>query len=158
MQTSNFRRELLAGLSSQPGGQLGLDQADWDEALLAEDEAVAEQLRNLVRVVTIGYRSNVSGLSELGWGDLELLDGSGTVEWRHWEALQPVAAGGRGSSAARGQLSASTSGGRAAPGTRWDGAADLEGLGLAPRSPLAGEPQRDRPPADGETGTEDGTP
>lgn len=158
MRTSDFRRELLAGLSRQPGGQLGLDQAELEEAQLDEDEAVAEQLRSLVRVVTIGYRSNVSGLSELGWGDLELVDGGGSIHWRKWEGLEPVRAGRRASSMAPRQAPSSMEAGTAPTKRRWDQAADLGILGLSARSPLAGQPERDQPAVPDETGTEDGAP
>lgn len=158
MPTSIFRRELLTGLSRQASGQLGLHQADWDDALLAEDEAVVEQLRSLVRVVTVGYRSNVAGLTELGWGDLELIDGGGgAIWWRHWEPLELVLAPRRTVPTATGPTSflpAPESGNERT--SRWDEASEPERLGLSARSPLDGDPDRSPTAARDETGTADG--
>lgn len=136
MSMSKFRQDLLTSPSRQPRGQLALDQADWDDEAIEEDEAVVEQLQSLVRVVPIGYRSNVSGLFELGWGDLELLDSSGAIHWRHWERLEPVLSDGR-APGARPATAPQPETGSAATATppRWDEVSALEGLGLSARDP-----------------------
>lgn len=162
MRTSGFRRGLLA--TSEPTAQLTLEHAalsdDELEAHLAEQEAVAQELRSYSTVVTIGYASNPSGLLDLGWGVVELLDEKGSVDWPHWEPL-PWRSNGR--AAADPHTSAPAALLRPAESSqtddqvahRFDKSAPLvDDFGLTPRSPLAGEPSSEAAPEVEETGTE----
>lgn len=170
MHPSSVRRDLLAG-DIVGGGQLSLDHAaveDEDlEAQLAEDEALAAELRSFHRVVTIGYASNPAGILDLGWGDAELIDDDGTVAWRWWEPLTALLAAGRVVDDR--QSGAPSAGLRAAPNAastspaaqrkpRFDDAPLDEDFGLQPRTPLAGEPQQETGQKPGETGTGDDRP
>jgi hypothetical protein len=117
-------------------------------------------LPGFVRVVTVGYRSNVSGIFDLGWGDADLIDSSGTVDWRHWEPLLALASGAPHAATQLGHgRGASDVDLRSAPPRtpRFD-EADLDDLDLPPRSPLAGEPEQDVSPPQDDTGTEDDQP
>jgi hypothetical protein len=161
MRTSSFRRDLLS--TSEPTGQLTLEHAglshDELEAQLAEQEAVAEELRRYATVVTVGYASNPTGLLDLGWGVVELLDDKGSVDWPHWEPLSwqssGRAAGGRQASvevASPLRLVPPNETDRVTE--RFDKSAPLvDDFGLTPRSPVAGEPSSEAAAEVGETGT-----
>lgn len=162
MRTSGFRRELLS--AGEPMDQLTLEHAaltdDELEAHLAEQEAVVQELRRYATVVTIGYASNPSGLLDLGWGVVELVDEKGSVAWPHWEPLPW-----RLSSAAADHAEASpkvvrlqstaTRDSDDQVAHRFDKSAPLvDDLGLTARGPLAGEPSSDAVTTDEETGTQ----
>lgn len=161
MRTSRIRRDLLTGVTDGRG-QLTLDHAgvqDEDlEAQLAEEEALAAELRSLARVVTIGYASNPTGILDLGWGDAELLDDDGRVGWEHWEPLMAQLRAGRAGGSR--QLTGSSATLRAVPdpataSPRFDAAPLDDDFGLQPRSPLAGEPEQEAGSHAEETGTGD---
>ena len=166
MRPSGFRRGLLA--TGEPTAQLTLEHAalseDELEAHLAEQEAVARELRRFATVVTIGYASNPSSLIDLGWGVVELLDDRGSVDWPHWEPLpwrsSARAAAGSGTSAVDARLrSAVPSESDDQVTHRFDKSAPLvEDFGLTARSPLAGEPSSEAAPEVEETGTEQDQP
>lgn len=74
------------------GSQLTLEQGQLSveeiERLYADEADLQAQLRDLHRVVVLGYASHPGGLRELGWGEIELVDRiGGHVRWLHWEAL-----------------------------------------------------------------------
>lgn len=160
MRTSGIRRELLTA-TVDGRGQLTLDHAGVQdeelEAQLAEEEALAAELRSFARVVTIGYASNPTGILDLGWGDAELVDEDGQVHWEHWE---PLIAQLRARRAPGPRAVGESAGLRAAPeaataAPRFD-AAPFEGdFDLQPRNPLAAEPEREGGPDAGQTGTGD---
>ncbi len=158
MDPSGLRRGLLSGPPGNPN-QLSIEQADLADAeidaQLAEDAAVWDQLRSLARVVTIAFASDPNGIFDLGWGDIELLDDRGTVNWLHWEPLAlNNAAGGTG----RHLQAVQGPGVGAGPaGPRFDDVAATDDDDLPMRArPAIGEPQREvEPPAD-ETGTDNG--
>ena len=166
MRTSGFRRDLLAA-STDHRGQLDLEHARVDddelEAQLAEEDALAAQLRTFARVVTIGYASNPTGLFDLGWGDAELVDEDGTVDWAHWESLTELlsarSAGDRrqlDAATARRQVADGTESQPATPSTpRFDAVPFDADFGLQPRNPLAGEPQQEITIEPDETGSQD---
>lgn len=165
MDASGFRRGLLAG--DAPTRQLTLDEHAQlsEEELdrqLAEEADVLEQLRSWARVVTIGYASNVHALLAVGWGDAELVDDQGTVEWRHWEDLplvHPAALGqdvtAPASAARDGVLPDTRAAAAGAPGpaARFDAGPADDDFDLRPRNPLAGEPTQEPLPPRPETGT-----
>jgi hypothetical protein len=146
-------RKMLLTLAARPiDPQLTLDDADRDyeelEAEWAEELAILEQLRRFGQVVTIGYASNPSGLFDLGWGDLELLnEDSGEVVWQHWEPLLGDDQAEEGG--ARVPRGPERPPGDAARARRFDDAPLIEDFGLAPRPPLSGtpisEPERNQP-------------
>lgn len=159
MNTSAFRLSLLAG-APQRDGQLTIEQGMMDsealEALIAEEEALLSQLAQFGVVVTIGYACNAdAGLFDLGWGDAELLDESGRVQWHYWEPLSPPKSGGGSVPVDPG------SGQPAAPapaspfGPRFDAAPLDDDFELRPRSPLEGTPTHEREAPAPDTGTED---
>lgn len=165
MRTSGVRRDLLAGITSGRG-QLSLDHAEVEdtdlEIQLAEEEALAAQLRSLARVVTVGYASNPTGILDLGWGDAELVADDGTVDWTHWEPLIAPAnarrADSRGRHTGPATLRPAADPTVAAPRPRFDDV-PLDGdFGLQPRGPLVGEPQQTTRPEEPGTGTGDGRP
>ena len=161
MKPSGFRRDLLSG-SDGPRDQMTLEQAELTEAEIeaqyAEEKAVWDQLRSLARVVTVAYASNPSGIIDLGWGDVELLDDDGTVKWLHWEPLSWTAKTVSDDAAGhRPQAVEPLETDERAPRPRFDdlGEAD-DDLPLRPRT-APGEPQREvEPPVEG-TGTDDGS-
>lgn len=166
MRTSAVRRDLLAAPTDH-GGQLNLEHAGVDdeelEAQLAEEEALAAQLHSIARVVTIGYGSDPAGMFDLGWGDAELADEDGTVDWAHWEPLtQQLAtrsAGDRHQPGAAAAMHQVADGMDSEPATsrtpRFDDAPFDADFGLQPRSPLAGEPQQEATIEPDETGAKD---
>lgn len=161
MKPSGFRRDLLTG-SNGPNDQMTIEQAyltDAEiEAQYAEEKAVWDQLRSLARVVTVGYASNPNGIIDLGWGDVELLDDDGTVNWLHWEQLAWTATKTADGAETGRRLQAvkPPKTDERAPRPRFDDlAGPADDLPLRPRT-TPGEPQREvAPPAD-ETGTDDG--
>lgn len=167
MRTSSFRRDLLS--AGEPTAQLTLEQAslsgDELEAQLAELDAVFDELRRYAPVVTVAYASNPTGLLDLGWGVAELLDDKGSVDWRHWESL-PWQSSGR--AAVGGQAPAElgsplrpvpSNGTDDRVSQRFDQSAPLvEGFGLTPRRPLAGQPSSEAALGVEETGTEQDQP
>lgn len=166
MRTSGFRRDLLAA-STDRRGQLDLQHANLDddelEAQLAEEEALAVQLRTFARVVTIGYASNPTGLFDLGWGDAELVGEDGTVDWAHWEPLTELlaarSAGDRRQPDAAPVLRLVADDTEPQPATprapRFDTAPFDADFGLQPRNPLAGEPEQEVTVELDETGSEE---
>ncbi len=162
MRTSSFRRDLLS--TGEPTAQLTLEHAglsdDELDAHLAEQEAVVQELRRYATVVTIGYASNPSGLLDLGWGVVELLDDKGSVVWPHWESLPwrssgRVAAGSQASAEAAPLRPAQLNETDEQVTQRFDKSAPLvDDFSLTPRSPLAGEPSSEAVPEAEETGTE----
>jgi hypothetical protein len=166
MRTSGFRRGLLATV--EPTAQLTLEHAalsdDELEAHLADQEAVVQELRRYATVVTIGYASNPSGLLDLGWGVVELLDEKGSVDWPHWEPLPwrssgSAAADSHTLTAAARLRSAATRETNDQVAHRFDKSAPLvDDFGLTPRNPLAGEPSSEAAPKVEETGTEQDQP
>lgn len=164
MRTSGFRRELLS--AGEPIDQLTLEHAalsdDELEAHLAEQEAVVQELRRYGTVVTIGYASNPSGLLDLGWGVVELLDEKGSVDWPHWESLPWRSSSSGAAAADTGASSKVIRLPSAAPSTRddqvvhrFDKSAPLvDDLGLTARTPLAGEPSSESSGKDEGTGTQ----
>jgi hypothetical protein len=133
-------------VSTGDDDQLSLDDAAiTDEELLvqsAERREVEAQLRNLARVITIGYASNATGVFELGWGEASLHD-DGTVSWAPWHSLTHMLTTTRlGSEAARGPLSVPDAyvASSVTRGPRFDDAPLVGGFDLLPRQPLAGEP------------------
>ncbi|MCA0143959.1 hypothetical protein [Blastococcus sp. LR1] len=144
-RASTIRRGMLT-VAPGEDDQLSLeDAAVSDEELLAqsaERREVEAQLRNLARVITIGYASNSTGIFELGWGEASLLD-DGTVSWASWHPLTHLLAATRPSSdAAPGPRAVPGTGGAdpANRGPRFDDAPLNTGFDLQPRHPLAGEP------------------
>ena len=118
-----------------------------------------DQLRSLARVVTIGYASNPHGIYDLGWGDVELLDDDGTINWLHWEPLNMADVTDTGSEGGQRHLQAvkSPNEGPRARGSRFDDTDSDDDLPMRPRT-AAGEPQHEiKPPAE-ETGTDDDGP
>jgi hypothetical protein len=166
MRTSGFRRDLLS--TGEPTGQLTLEHArlsdDELEAQLAEQEAVVEELRRYATVVTVGYASNPTGLLDLGWGVVELLDDKGSVDWPHWEPLPwqssaRPAAGRQASAEVASPLRPVLPNETDRAAERFDNYAPLvDDFGLTPRSPLAGEPSPEAAPEVEETGTEQDQP
>jgi hypothetical protein len=153
MRTSGVRRDLLAGVATGRG-QLSLDHAEVADAdletQLAEEEALAAELRSFARVVTVGYASNPTGILDLGWGDAELVGEDGTVDWAHWEPLTAPAevhrADGRGQHTDPAGLRPALDPTAAPRQPRFDDV-PLDGdFGLQPRGPLAGEPQPEAAP------------
>lgn len=155
MRVSGFRRELLSSGPAVPG-QLNFDHATLDaedlEAQLAEDEAVAEQLRSFACVVTVAFASNRRGLFRLGWGEAELVEGENSLAWKHWEPLPVRGSGGQADGdgldgpsgvGPRPAPPTNVSSTATSPSARFDGEPLDDDLGLRPRSPLAGEPQRE---------------
>jgi len=144
---SDLRKTLLALNEGTIDGQLTLEQGARDpeelEAELAEEQAILDQLEALGLVVVVGFASNPGGIFELGWGEVELVDGqSGRVRWPHWEPLPPP-----GDQALSGELGRPLSpAGRdgRGRGVRFDDAAPEDDLGLKPR-PLLGEPPVSEP-------------
>jgi hypothetical protein len=149
---SDLRKTLLALNTDTISDQLTLDQAEMDseqlEAELAEEQAVLAQLARLGRVVTVGFGSNSSsGIFELGWGDVELIDEeTGRVMWRCWEQLPPSGEQAGGVAPHRPVLP-SDGDGRYRVG-RFDEAPPEDDLGLKPRPPMTeppiSEPERPR--------------
>lgn len=174
MKTSGLRRDLMAGAASGTPGQLTIEDAELSEheldARMAADDAVMEQLRDLARVVVIGYASDPSMIFELGWGDAELDEETGAVTWHPWEPLplRPSAAATASQSAAdkaagsRSPLGVAPT--PAAPAEldqrrpRFDDAPLDDDFRMQPRSPLQGEPQQEASPTPPDTGTEDEQP
>ena len=161
MRTSGFRRELLS--AGEPMDQLTLEHAalsdDELEAHLAEQEAVVQELRRYATVVTIGYASNPSGLLDLGWGVVELLDEKGSIGWPHWEPLPWRSSGAAAESGVSPKVvrlpSAASSASDDQVVHRFDKSAPLvDDLGLTARSPLAGEPSSEAVTKDEGTGTQ----
>lgn len=155
---SELRKTLLSLNDATINGQLTLDQAVRDpeelEAELAEEEAMLAQLAELGQVVFVGFASNPSGMFDLGWGDVELLDEqTGAVHWRYWEPLPPPGDEAAGGLPRRPAPSAPSDGqGR---GVRFDDAAPEDDLDLKLRPPTA-EPPISEPeqPQEG-TGSDD---
>jgi hypothetical protein len=173
MRTSGLRHDLLSGTASGMPGQLTIEHAELGdeelEARLAGDDAVVAQLREIARIVIIGYASDPSSIFELGWGDAELLDTSGTVSWSKWESLPVLKPATITADEVKGDLRvdrgtswrvASSTPGRSAPDDRprFDRVPVDDDLGLRPRAPLAGEPQQETGQQARDTGTEDQQP
>lgn len=161
MKPSGLRRDLLSGPKGNPH-QYSIEQADLSEAeieaQLVEHDTVWDQLRNLARVVTIGYASSPHGIYDLGWGDIELVDGEGTVNWLHWEPLTISDTSATGNSGGRRHLQAVQTpdeSPRPADGTRFDDADSDDDLPMRPRT--SGEPQHEAEPPAEKTGTDDGS-
>ena len=160
MRPSGLRRDLLSGPKENPN-QYSLEQADLSEAELeaqmAEHDAVWSQLRRMARVVTIGFASSPHGIYDLGWGEVELVDDNGTVNWLHWEPLALVEGSAAGKTESRGHLRAVTAPdqGERSVGPRFDDldAGDDDRLLLRPRA-AAGEPSHETQPPVQETGTD----
>jgi hypothetical protein len=156
---SDLRKSLLSLNASVLPDQLTLDQAELDpeelEAQLVEEQALLDQLASRGQVVTIGYASNPNGgIFELGWGDVELVNGkTGEVRWRHWEQLPPPRAQ-ADAVPSRQPLAPRDEGGRARAG-RFDDAPLQDDLGLKPRAPMAEPPisEPERPAT--ETGSDE---
>lgn len=159
MKPSGLRRDLLSGPAGNPN-QLSLEQAELPEAeleaQLAENDAVWEQLRSLARVVTIAYSSDPSGIFDLGWGDVELLDEDGTLKWLHWEPLLLAdSAAGGGERRRHLQEVKRSAVGTPSTDSRFDDAAGLDDDDLPMRArPSMGEPKREAEPNAEETGTD----
>jgi hypothetical protein len=153
---SDLRKTLLSLNEATINGQLTLDQGARNpeelEAELAEDEAMLAQLAELGQVVFVGFASNPSGIFDLGWGDVELLDEqTGGVRWRYWEPLLPPSD----------QAGGGVPQGPAWPvlgdghdrGARFDDAAPEDDLGLKLRPPPAEPPISEPERPQKETGT-----
>ena len=163
MKPSGRRRDLLSGPKGNPS-QYSIEQADLSEteleAQFAEHNDVWDQLRNFARVVTVGYASSPHGIYDLGWGDVELLDDDGTVNWLHWEPLTitdvSTAGDGVGGGGGRPHLHAAKTPDENHPaaGPRFDTGSD-DDLPLRPRI-APGEPHHEAEPPSEETGTDDG--
>jgi hypothetical protein len=155
---SDLRKTLLSLNETTINGQLTFDQAVRDpeelEAELAEEEAMLAQLAELGQVVFVGFACNPSGIFDLGWGDVELLDEqTGRVCWRHWESLPPPGTQAAGA-VPHGPASPAPSDGHGRS-ARFDDAATEDDLGLKLRpqisEPPISEPER---PQEG-TGSDD---
>jgi hypothetical protein len=152
---SDLRSSLLSLSGGASSGQLTLEQGALDpkelEEQLAEDQALLDQLAKRGRVVTVGYASNPSlGIFDLGWGEVELLDGeTGEVAWHYWEVLPPPGGDASGGTAPRRPVTP-VDGDGSTRAARFDDAPLKEDLGLRPR-PQGGEApisEPERPQAD----------
>jgi hypothetical protein len=146
---SDLRKTFLSLNEATINGQLTLDQATRNpeelEAELAEEEAMLAQLAELGQVIFVGFASNPSGIFDLGWGDVELLDEeTGQVHWRYWEPLLPPGNQAAGGVPQRLVPPAPSDG--HGQGARFDDAAAEDDLGLKLRpstsEPPISEPER----------------
>ena len=96
-QLSEVRRMFFLQDTLPMGDQLTLEQGQLTAAELADLEAEVTDLRAAgrvgVRVVVLGYASDVSGVWGIGWGELEVRDSrTGELHWPVWIALDTAVA------------------------------------------------------------------
>lgn len=154
---SDLRKTLLSLNENTISGQLTLDHAarapEELEAELAEEQAMLEQLKMLGQVVTVSLASNPSGIFDLGWGEVELLDEqTGRVRWRHWEQLPPPGEGAAGGEPQRPVWPTAGDGNR---GVRFDDAGPEDDLGLKLRPPTSEPPISEPERPQEETGSDE---
>jgi hypothetical protein len=155
---SDLRKTLLSLNANTINDQLTLDQAALDPdqlaAELADEQAVLDQLARLGQVVTVGIASNpAGGIFDLGWGEVELVDGeTGGVIWRYWEQLPPPGDQAAGAGASQ-PLSPPDADGRDRT-DRFDQAPLQDDLGLKPRPPIAEPPISEPERPQEETGSD----